>query len=481
MWRLARPLWACRPSRLRSVRQVHHDPHFPLATARRRSRASLPLDAFDSNWIAPLGPHVDAFEREFAAVVGVPHAVALSSGTAALHLALVRRSASAPGDEVLVPDADVRRHRQRDHLRRRAPGLHRRRPADLERRPGPAGRGARRARQRGRLPIGPSSSSTSTASAADYDAIARVCRALRRAAHRGRRRGARRDLSAASPPARSATCARLLVQRQQDHHHQRRRHARLARPRASIERARHLATQARDPAPHYEHSTIGYNYRLSNLLAAVGRGQLAGARPTSVARRRAINASTARGSSTLAGHRRSCPEAPYGRRTAGSPASPSTRRVRRRSARTIRARAGAAGHRVASGLEADAPAAGVPRLPACAAAPSPHGSSRAACACRAARALSAAEQGEVIVGHWRRSARSCRSAYPGKAWRSAEPYFASDDRARVSRRARRWPAAGWSSLCRIGSPFCCASTALFRRPGQNYSGGRFRWLVAIRA
>ena len=54
----------------------------------------LLLDAFDSNWIAPLGPHVDAFEREFAARVGVPHAAALSSGTAALHLAL-QSSASA--------------------------------------------------------------------------------------------------------------------------------------------------------------------------------------------------------------------------------------------------------------------------------------------------------------------------------------------------------------------------------------------------
>ena len=44
--------------------------------------------AFESNWIAPLGPHVDAFEREFAEAVGVRHAAALSSGTAALHLAL---------------------------------------------------------------------------------------------------------------------------------------------------------------------------------------------------------------------------------------------------------------------------------------------------------------------------------------------------------------------------------------------------------
>ena len=41
-----------------------------------------------------------------------------------------------------------------------------------------------------------------------------------------------------------------------------------------IEHARYLATQARDPAPHYQHSVIGYNYRLSNVLAGIGRGQL---------------------------------------------------------------------------------------------------------------------------------------------------------------------------------------------------------------
>ena len=60
------------------------------------------LDAFDSNWIAPLGPDVDAFEREFAERVGVAHAVALSSGTAALHLALLSAGVG-PGDDVLVP------------------------------------------------------------------------------------------------------------------------------------------------------------------------------------------------------------------------------------------------------------------------------------------------------------------------------------------------------------------------------------------
>ena len=58
-------------------------------------------DAFASNWIAPLGPHVDAFEAEFAAAVGARHALALSSGTAALHLALLLAGVG-PGDEVLV-------------------------------------------------------------------------------------------------------------------------------------------------------------------------------------------------------------------------------------------------------------------------------------------------------------------------------------------------------------------------------------------
>ena len=76
----------------------------------------LLLDAFDSNWIAPLGPHVDAFEREFAEAIGVPHAVALSSGTAALHLALIAPGVQR-GDHVHDVDADVRGDRERGALR----------------------------------------------------------------------------------------------------------------------------------------------------------------------------------------------------------------------------------------------------------------------------------------------------------------------------------------------------------------------------
>src|SRR5690242_19941528 len=58
-------------------------------------------DAIESNWIAPLGPHVDAFEAEMAARLGVSHAVALVTGTAALHLAL-EVAGVGPGDEVWV-------------------------------------------------------------------------------------------------------------------------------------------------------------------------------------------------------------------------------------------------------------------------------------------------------------------------------------------------------------------------------------------
>src|SRR5438067_6698620 len=58
-------------------------------------------ETFTANWIAPVGPQLDAFEQEFAEAVGVPHAVAVNSGTAALHLAL-QLAGVGPGDEVLV-------------------------------------------------------------------------------------------------------------------------------------------------------------------------------------------------------------------------------------------------------------------------------------------------------------------------------------------------------------------------------------------
>jgi dTDP-4-amino-4,6-dideoxygalactose transaminase len=78
-----------------------------------------------------------------------------------------------------------------------------------------------------------------------------------------------------------------------------------------IDRARFLATQAREPARHYEHQTVGYNYRLSNLLAAVGRAQLADLERR-VEARRATNAFYRRTLGELPGWEL-MPEAPYGR------------------------------------------------------------------------------------------------------------------------------------------------------------------------
>ena len=169
----------------------------------------------------------------------------------------------------------------------------------------------------------------------------------------------------------------------------RRRHARLRRRRGSSTRARYLATQARDPVPHYEHSEVGFNYRLSNLLAALGRGQLRSAGARVDARRAIIDVLPGSALGDLAGIA-FMPEADYGGPTVGSrcitidPTSSAPTRedgARSRSRPTnIEAR---------PGVEAAAPAAGVSgsRL-APSAAPWPRSCSHAASACPAGSSLS---------------------------------------------------------------------------------------------
>ena len=103
-----------------------------------------------------------------------------------------------------------------------------------------------------------------------------------------------------------------------------------------VERARHLATQARDPAPHYEHSEIGYNYRLSNLLAAVGRGQLAIAAAQGRAATR-DQRDLPRGAGGPARRRRSCRRRPTAARNCWlTCVTIDPARVRRRSREDIR-------------------------------------------------------------------------------------------------------------------------------------------------
>jgi pyridoxal phosphate-dependent aminotransferase EpsN len=245
----------------------------------------LLLEALESNWIAPLGPHVDAFERELADVVGVPHALALSSGTAALHLAL-RLAGVGPGDEVLVSTltfvASVNPIRYLGATPvfidsdRRSWNMD---PALLE-----AELSERAAR--GALPKAVVVVDL-YGQCADYAPIVESCRrhgvlliedaaeALG-ASYQGRPAGSFGDLSVFSFNGNkiiTTSGGGMLVSRRKDW----------------IDEARFLSTQARDEAPHYQHSRLGYNYRMSNLLAAVGRGQLRQL-PERVARRRAHNA-----------------------------------------------------------------------------------------------------------------------------------------------------------------------------------------------
>jgi dTDP-4-amino-4,6-dideoxygalactose transaminase len=242
------------------------------------------LEAFDSNWIAPLGPWVDRFEAELAARIGVRAAAALSSGTAALHLALLLAGVS-PGDDVLAPTLTFAASANAVVYVGAQPVLVDCSPDTWNLDPGlVADELARRRRHGEKLPRALIAVDL-YGQCADYDALAPLCaehgivliedaaEALG-ATYRGRNAGSFGALAALSFNGNKTITTSgggMLVSNDE----------------ALIERARYLATQARDPAPHYEHSEIGFNYRLSNLLAAVGCGQLEDL-DRKVERRRAI-------------------------------------------------------------------------------------------------------------------------------------------------------------------------------------------------
>jgi dTDP-4-amino-4,6-dideoxygalactose transaminase len=266
----------------------------------------LLLDAFDSNWIAPLGPHVDAFESEVAACAGVGHGAALSSGTAGLHLAL-RLLGVGEGDEVLTSTLTFAATANAiDYVGARPvfvdvdAGTWQLDPTLV------AETLDARARD-GRVPAAVLTVDL-YGQCADADAIAAACapygipvvedaaEALG-ATYKDRRAGGLGRVGVFSFNGNkiiTTSGGGMLVSDDAD----------------LVERARFLATQARDPAPHYEHSTIGYNYRLSNLLAAIGRAQLASL-DDKVAARRAINRRYRQGLGDLPGVD-FMPTAPYG-------------------------------------------------------------------------------------------------------------------------------------------------------------------------
>lgn len=242
----------------------------------------LLLDAFDSNWIAPLGPHVDAFERELCDAVGVAHGAALSSGTAALHLALVLLGV-ARGDEVVVPSLTfsatanaVRYVGAKPIFVDSAAATWTMDPELVAELLEERARGGRRPKAVITVDL--------YGQCADYDRMLEVCRTFEvpvivdaaealGSTYHGRAAGTFGAVGVYSFNGNkiiTTSGGGMLVSESE----------------AVIRQARKLATQAREPAPHYQHSLVGYNYRMSNLLAAVGRGQLR-VLPARVAARRA--------------------------------------------------------------------------------------------------------------------------------------------------------------------------------------------------
>lgn len=266
----------------------------------------LLLDAFDSNWIAPLGPHVDAFERELAQVAGVAHVAALSSGTAALHLAL-RLLGVGPGDEVLTSTLTFAATANAIVYTGAAPVFIDSEAVSWNIDPALVAQALEDAAKRGKPPAAVVAVDL-YGQTCDWDALFEACarydvplvedaaEALG-ATFRGRPAGSLGAMSVFSFNGNKIiTTSGGGALASNDGRH--------------IERARFLATQARDPAPHYEHSEVGHNYRLSNLLAAIGRGQLE-ALPARVARRRQINAQYREALGALPGLSFQ-PEAPWG-------------------------------------------------------------------------------------------------------------------------------------------------------------------------
>jgi pyridoxal phosphate-dependent aminotransferase EpsN len=266
-------------------------------------------EAIASGWLAPLGPNVDAFEREMCERLCVPFAVALSSGTAALHLALLVLGISA-GDRVWCSTLTFAATANAIRYTGATPVFIDSELTSWNLDPNIVTDELDRAARTGRLPKALIAVDL-YGQCADFEPIATACRRhgvyliedaaeSLGATYMDRPAGSLGDLAILSFNGNkiiTTSGGGMLVGRRADW----------------IERARWLASQAREPTRHYEHRVVGYNYRLSNLLAAVGRVQLADL-DRRIERRRAINARyrTALGSRSGWSF---APEASYGRST----------------------------------------------------------------------------------------------------------------------------------------------------------------------
>ncbi|MFZ5945145.1 MAG: DegT/DnrJ/EryC1/StrS family aminotransferase [Bacillota bacterium] len=227
-------------------------------------------EAFQTNWIAPLGPNVNAFENELADYVGAKGTVALSSGTAAIHLALILLRVTH-GDIVFCSSLTFAASSNPILYQGAVPVFIDSEPESWNMSPAALEKAFKDAERKGKMPKAVIVVNLYGQSA-NYDKIKPICDRYNvpiiedaaeslGATYRGKASGTFGKFGIFS-----FNGNKIITTSGGG--------ALVSDDIAALEKARFLATQARDQARHYQHSELGYNYRLSNISAGIGRGQL---------------------------------------------------------------------------------------------------------------------------------------------------------------------------------------------------------------
>ncbi|KWX85011.1 pyridoxal phosphate-dependent aminotransferase [Paenibacillus riograndensis] len=227
-------------------------------------------EAFDSNWIAPLGTNVDKFEEELCEYVGIDHGLALSSGTAGIHLALKYFNVG-PGDYVFCSDLTFAGSCNPILYQYAQPVFIDSEPETWNMSPIALEKAFEWAKKENKMPKAVIIVDLYGQSA-DYDQLLPICEqygvpviedaaeALG-ATYKGKKCGTFGHIGIFSFNGNkiiTTSGGGMVVSNDEE----------------AIKKMRFWATQSREPAKHYEHKEIGYNYRISNISAGIGRGQL---------------------------------------------------------------------------------------------------------------------------------------------------------------------------------------------------------------
>nr|WP_270884417.1 aminotransferase class I/II-fold pyridoxal phosphate-dependent enzyme [Paenibacillus aestuarii] len=227
-------------------------------------------EAFRDNWIAPLGPHVDAFEREVAAYAGVKGAVAISSGTAALHLSLIYLGVTT-GDIVFCSTLTFAASANPILYQRALPVFIDSEPDSWNMSPQALERAFEHYKMKGQMPKAVIVVNLYGQSA-NMEAILEICQRYGvpmiedaaeslGASYKGKKSGSFGKFGIYSFNGNkiiTTSCGGMVISDDEE----------------ALAKIRFWASQSRDPAIYYQHSELGFNYRLSNISAAIGRAQL---------------------------------------------------------------------------------------------------------------------------------------------------------------------------------------------------------------